>query len=450
MRKRIKGALKKVSIFHDKHENIIMFLILFIIVLSYSFHYKLIPYDYLWNFGNIYKLFLGYTIYKDVAIIITPLMFYIGEALFKAFGANFFIYNLFNVVIEMIYYICFFVILKKLTKSIKLRDFCLVSLVLCIGKTLGDNGPNYIPFSAIFIMLIIILMLYFNNKKWVRVLNGIFAGLAFLTYQKAGAVAALVIILYELLNTENPKFRDKICNLSISTICAILVAGTYIGYLAFTDNLYNFLDIAILGIGEFSNNFSMWPGTMVKLVIFTLLTISFFVILKVFEKIDNKIILLFIASICSVLYLLPIINEYHSYIWVTFDVLFLIYSINVIFDGIDLISVKQNIVVLSLMGLLVGYILIEGLFNMNKYPFYKTNYKDMFFGSTLSEEQSYEIDEINAYVETKKDSYISYRGYPCVPVLPISYQWLWQYLYMLLFSSFCYPLMKFVESMYIE
>ena len=405
MRKKLKGVYEKASVFHDKHENIIMILLLTLIACAYSFHYKFMPYDYLWNFGNIYKLFLGYKIYEDVAIIITPLMFFIGKFIFKFFGANYFIYNVYNVLIEISYYICFFFILKKLIKSTKLRDLCLISLTLAVGQAFGDNGPNYIPFSAIFIMLILISFLYSKNKIVCRVVNGFLSALAFLAYQKAGAVAVLIVIIYELVTTDSKKISEKLKNLFITGTSMLLILGVFIAYLALNNNIYSFWNIAILGISEFSDNLASWWGSIFKITLFGLLTISYFILLKKYKKIDEKLKLLFIASLTSILYVYPIFNEYHIFIWLTFDILFIIYSINVTFDEIELNSIKQEVMVIILIGMICFYIFALGIVNMVKNPFYKTNYQDKYFGSTISIEQSQQIKEINEYIESNKEKY---------------------------------------------
>lgn len=54
-------------------------IILIIILSAFTFNMKLEVGDDLWNFSNIYKMTNGYTIYKDINVIITPLFFYLGE-----------------------------------------------------------------------------------------------------------------------------------------------------------------------------------------------------------------------------------------------------------------------------------------------------------------------------------------------------------------------------------
>lgn len=405
MKKRITGLFEKISDFHDKHEGIIIFFILLIILCSSTFHFKFMPFDYVWDFGNIYKLILGYHIYEEVAIIITPLFFYVGEIFLKIFGANFFVYNILNVIMELVFYMCVFVILKKLIKSIKFRDLILLGLVMATIKVFGSNGPNYIPFSSIFIMLIVISTLYMKNNNWRRVLEGFLAALALLSYQKAGAVAVLIIVLYETFSDETTKKSKEFFNICISGITMVLTLGIYIVYLLITKNLYNFLDIAILGIAEFTGNFGIQNITLVRLIAIEIVALGFLIILIKYKKINDTLRLLYFANISSILYLYPVVNEYHNFIWLTFAFLYLVYAIDVTFDGFEFNSTKQKILMTLIYGFILVYSIVLGIVDCYRYPFYKTQYSDMFFGSTLTQEQADQIKEVNNYIKEKQEQY---------------------------------------------
>ena len=405
MKKKLKYAFEKISDFHDKHEGIIMFFMLLTIICSSTFHFKFMPCDYIWDFGNIYKLILGYNIYEEVAIIITPLFFYVGEIFLKLFGANFFVYNILNVIMELVFYMCVFTILKKLIKSIKLRDFVLLGLVMATIKVFGSNGPNYIPFSSLFIMLIVISILYMKNNNWRRVLEGLLAALALLSYQKAGAVAVLIIVLNETFSDETTKKSRKFLNVCISGITMVLTLGIYIIYLLITKNLFNFLDIAILGIAEFTGNFGIQNVTLIRLITVEIVSLGFLIILIKYKKINDTLRLLYFVNISSILYLYPVVNEYHNFIWLTFAFLFLVYAIDVTFDGFEFNSYKQKVLMTLIYGFILVYSIILGIIDCYRYPLYKTQYSDMFFGSTITKEEADKVKEINNYIKEKQESY---------------------------------------------
>ena len=71
-------------------------------------------YDELWNFANAYKMFEGYTIYKELNVIVTPLFFYIAQLFFKIFGATLLSFRIYNFVISSILIILIYKILGTL------------------------------------------------------------------------------------------------------------------------------------------------------------------------------------------------------------------------------------------------------------------------------------------------------------------------------------------------
>jgi hypothetical protein len=79
----------------------------------------------------------------------------------------------------------------------------------------GGNGPNYNSFSLIVIFLIIINYLKHKDNDMQKVYNGILAGLALFTYQKAGAAAVVGITIYEFITRKDLKKSLKNWNLLV-------------------------------------------------------------------------------------------------------------------------------------------------------------------------------------------------------------------------------------------
>lgn len=405
MKKKIAIKLEKISDFYDEHESILVIALMTITLISMTFNYLFKPYDLIWNFGNMYKMFLGYKVYEEVAIIITPICFYIGKIFFKVLGANYFVYNLYNLLIEVSLFSCYYFVLKKIIKNVKIRDLILLIITLSLGSSFGINGPNYIPLSAIFVLLIVLTNMYMKNNKWRRVVNGFLAALAVLSYQKAGAMAVLTIIIYEVFNKEVSKKSTKFFNLCISGSAMIACVGAYIIYLLLNHNLYNFLDMTVLGIGDFSSNYNLEWSSLLRIILIGLITIAIFVILTKYKKTSDYSILLFASTLTSIIYLYPIMNEYHSCIWIMFVVLFITYGINMIFDEFDSLTIKQN--VLLLLGILILFLftIIIWILKIKLYQFAKKDYGDIYFGSTITEEEIQKIEEVNQYIDNNKEKY---------------------------------------------
>ena len=100
--------MEKVINMIKKYENIFVIILLFVSLIGVSFYVSLEANDELWNFQNVYKMYNGYQIYQDANVICTPLFFYLGNLLFNIFGANFFVFRIYNILIFVCYYFMIF------------------------------------------------------------------------------------------------------------------------------------------------------------------------------------------------------------------------------------------------------------------------------------------------------------------------------------------------------
>ena len=76
--------IAKIKAFINKNEKLFVFILILLAVslVALNYNLELSANDELWNFSNILKMINGYTIYKDLNVIITPLFFY-GIILFN-------------------------------------------------------------------------------------------------------------------------------------------------------------------------------------------------------------------------------------------------------------------------------------------------------------------------------------------------------------------------------
>ena len=72
----MKDNLIKVKKFVEKHDEIFVTILIFIMSLGYSLYIKTLAGDELWNFQNVYKIYNGYKIYVDANVITTPISLY--------------------------------------------------------------------------------------------------------------------------------------------------------------------------------------------------------------------------------------------------------------------------------------------------------------------------------------------------------------------------------------
>src|SRR5574344_689212 len=123
-------------------DNIIVLIFLILSIIAISANVRIRVNDELWNFSNIYKMCNGFEIYKDLNVIITPLFFYLGELLFKVFGANYFVFRIYNTVIYTLFYYLIYrlFITLKVEKKISITY---VVMLLIPTAMMFPQGANY-------------------------------------------------------------------------------------------------------------------------------------------------------------------------------------------------------------------------------------------------------------------------------------------------------------------
>ena len=129
--------LKKLYLKITEKDNIIVFFIIFLSIIGISLNVNIEVSDELWNFQNVYKLFNGFEIYKDANIICTPLFFYIGNIIFKILGANFFIFRIYNIIIDVILFFSVYILCKKMKMS---KSSSLIATFFMLFMAVGFPG----------------------------------------------------------------------------------------------------------------------------------------------------------------------------------------------------------------------------------------------------------------------------------------------------------------------
>lgn len=294
-----------------KKKDIDIFALITFIVTVLAFYKVLRPYDDLWLFSYTYKMNLGYKIYNDLNIIVTPLFFLIGNLFFKIFSPNYLTFNIYAIVT----YVSIFMLIFKLFKTLEVKRRRAIIYTIIIIVFYGgfiSAGTNYNSLVLIPILITIILLIkgYTNNY-----LLGIMCFIVFLIKQNISAYFIIGIMLYKL--TENVNLKQKIKDiLKIAIIFAILLAA-FIAILYKQNTLYNFINYCFLGINEFGlNNISINLENGIKMALFIELIILNIFILKnkkvvLNQTIRNNIKVLICIGAPMLLMAYPIVNIAH-------------------------------------------------------------------------------------------------------------------------------------------
>ena len=205
--------LKKNVIKYDEPFFILLF---FIIIFGINMYLKTEPTDEVWNFQNIYKMYNGYRIYVDANVITTPLFHCIGVIFLKLFGANFFVFKLYGVIINTMIIFGIYKIQKSLGISKILSLF--FSIILFLAQiNVYHNTVNYNNLCLMFAtygLLVIINRNQISNNKFVLI-EAIITYLIILTKQNVGMIYLSFIIIYNLLFEKKDKWKNIFKILSI-------------------------------------------------------------------------------------------------------------------------------------------------------------------------------------------------------------------------------------------
>lgn len=388
--------MKKIKEFIKKHDNIFFIILISIIISGIALDCKLVYLsDEIWNFQNIYKMYNGLQIYKDANVIITPLFFYVGEILFRIFGANFFTFRIYNILINTFLYFIVYLIFKEILNSkLKSLVYTLIVFLSCIVTVTVMS--NYTSLVAALFLLGTLLNL---KEKENSILNGIIIFLIFMCKQNMGVYYILALVLKIIfIDKLNKKYIINFIKQII--VFALLFIG-YCCYLYINNNLYNFISYCFLGIGEFKNNF-MYDTTSVCLAIFLILVILAFryVLYKKNVNIDLRIKKIECFSIMLLLMGYPIFNGTHLGIgsillYVEEIILFDQFFLGEIFSIKAFITFKNLLLIILMCISCVHLIVYCNYISSHKY------YYKVYNGAIVSDET---LKEIKQVVEFKQNN----------------------------------------------
>lgn len=406
MLSRVKETIKK-------KEKVLVLILIIIAVSAFSFNVRLDASDELWNFSNVYKMTNGYTIYKDLNVIITPLFFYLGQLIFKIFDSNFLSFRIWNVVIYTIFYMTVYLIYKELKMKSKRLYFYLI-FVYILTFELISGSANY-NILALELYLIGILLILKNKPNW---LQGIIIFLIFMTKQNIGIYYAIGYGICKLIQNKNKKQAIK--QILFSGIITIGLIAIYCIYLWSNQNLYNFINYAFLGISEFGTKNYAFNSSIYQIALAILsYPIMIWIISSKKLKFDKmhkeKAIILICFAAVSLLMAYPLMNEVH----IREAIILTLISFVFVIEKAFLEELTANTIIEKAMGVInvlfiiviIGFCIWE---NSNYYISMKDyDYYDIYYGSVVTDEMKQDIDEIVNYInenesEGKKVIVLSY------------------------------------------
>ena len=419
--------MKNIVNFVKKHDNIFVLLLIAMAMLARVYNVGISNTDEMYNFLNSYKLANGLTIYADNNVIITPLFFYISSIILKIFGQNIFVFRTINLIISSLMFFLCYVVLKELKVSKKFSLLYTLLIISLISSIIG-GGANYTILAYVFYLLGFYLLLKMKKSTTKSIVQGIMLFLVFLSYQKLGVAYFIAIIAYEIINKD-------IKSLFKELLTAFILLLAFLTYLYTQNNLFDFIDYAILGISEFGSKNWKAEGNIISILLFLLLPIMTLTALiatlraiksqqyieninqtnkeKInVDEIGKQMLSLFIFSICAYIIIIPILNVYHVYLASILMIINLMYIIDFLIKPIlEEKSIKNiiNTIILCIIILLLSYSakdVWEYAYLINNVP------KDSpFYGALIDDETKETIKTVGDYIKNNDKNTIVLSTY---------------------------------------
>lgn len=396
-------TINKIKDNYEKYHKVYVFILFMFLLAGSEFTRYVRANDELWNFQSIYKMYNGFTLYKDVNVIITPLFFTIGNGIFHLLGANVFIFRVYNMLIFGALYLSIYILFKILNMS-KTKALINTLIVSLLCKDLVSGGANYNILVMVFVIIGIIDIL--RREKHILV-QGIIIFLLFITKQNVAVCYAMGFILYEFWANKENHHKIKTIVISFTTTIILLIPLTI--YSAVIGNFKDFIDYAFLGMNEFTNKnmsayfsyFCIFIG-----VILGIITTSI-VLLKTkktnLRREDSKNMRTLASfGVSMLLIAFPIFNIYHMLLSVLISVLFLLYILEVLI----LRQIVEEKIMQKALKILIPIIIIVCIvfpfIRYKKMPdriFNKgVTYNNPYWGAPMEEELRKNIETITKYI----------------------------------------------------
>ncbi len=408
----MKTAILNVTNFVKKHDNIFAILLFFLATFGIVFSVNVTNSDEVWNFANLYKLYNGFEIYKDVNIIITPLFFYIGLIFFKILGSNILVFRLYHIIIMVSLYFTTYLLLKELKINKKIAIIIVLCFIIFEKYHLLTSQANYNTMALLF--CVIGIYLYIKKCKYNWVIQGIILFLIFMTKQNIGVLYAIGLLVCTLL--ENNNLKEKIKKYIQELAVFMLFFMLMLFYFYKKNILIDFWNFAVLGIREFaSKNVFIEISSMIIMIFFIIINIVLAVAFIKNKKVDKKqkknILILESFSIPINLIAIPILNKMHFLLASYISVITFIYLISIMLKEIKFNNSKKIIkiilVIFSIFAISFStYYFVEWLYLINNNPIVVDKHYKPFFGGIMLEDTKKSTDNVLNYVENNKNSVI--------------------------------------------
>lgn len=319
--------------------NIILYMAYFMILTAISLLVEIGNADDIIKYWGATGMHSGLKLYKDINIVVPPfsyllaeLSLYIWDSLIMIRILNAFVW----------WGVCIFV--HKICSKYTINKYVVAFLNICIILYAFAVYGFYYDYNILSLLFALVIIYFILNKEFNyknAILIALFCSLMIWTKHTIGGVFFLITAAAILIYHKKDKKFVK--NIILMFLTGIAVSLCFFGYLIYNETLGDFIDLGIMGMGDFKSNFLLSIG--IEVIFFFILMIAIVVNLIKKRKMDSetKVILLFALGCIAFLY--PIV-DYPHLIPLFFFALILFYklistkdgNINVLVAGTGLIA----------------------------------------------------------------------------------------------------------------
>lgn len=212
--------------------------------------------DEIWNYNFANAALDGLLPYKEINMVSTPLSIYITAIFLKVFGESLFAYRIASYVLFVVTLLLLYKLTKKITNS---RVYSFIVMFAMFAINLSVYIYNYNNVALCLVLFVLILekdVILDDGPVWKNICIGICCGFIPLMKQSIGAMMLLahgIVCLYYIFVLKRDK-RKYLIRILLSAIPGLLFVVWLLSYGIFKD----FLEYALLGIGDFTYRISLF------------------------------------------------------------------------------------------------------------------------------------------------------------------------------------------------
>ena len=391
--------------------------------------------DEVWNYNTANAFAMGLIPYKQVSMITTPLLPMINSIFLKVVFNGIMTYRVLMGIVFALIVLFIYLIIKELSSKKLLSYICAFFIgTLLIKRFLLDYNCFF---------LLITLMISFLEIRDIKknenfnfnhnLCVGFLTGLAFLTKQTIGVLLIFVMIfevfIYMKKSGFDLKFNKFIKLIGVRIFGMMVPIIIFLIYLGVTGAFNDFINYAIKGVREFSNNVPYYRlfdsnDKVVSIIsrLFIIVYIPLFITF-ILESIKNKklkdeLINIYVLAFCSIpviAIIYPISDDFHLMVASVYALIIIAYLFILVLkkiDGfikIDIFYKKLLLIGILFIIILISFknLIIERNINVKEnvlVPF--KHYEGIYVPKYLSNRISDVTDKVRSYSNSGRESII--------------------------------------------